>query len=110
MCEERATQHRAGHDLRRTHDVLGQDVDEVLRQPPDEGWLPEDPVWIQVHAAVKAVAVVEMPVEHQHARLLQMLERLPAQIVTPAHASLGPPDLRSRTTRVLPRWWRPQRP
>ena len=60
--------------------VVGQDVDQILREPPDERRLPEDAVRIQIHAAVVAVAVVEVPVEHEHFELLQRC-RAPAGAV-----------------------------
>ncbi len=58
------------------NDRLGQHVDAVLGEPPDQRRLPEDPVRVQVHAAVISVAVVEVPVEHEHFVFLKLGQRL----------------------------------
>ena len=71
------------------NDVVRQDVDQILPEPPDQRRLPEDPVRIQIDAAVVAVAVVEVPVEHEHFELLKVRERLLAQIVSTRHSHLG---------------------
>ena len=53
----------------------GSTLDQILREAPDERRLPENAVRIQVHAAVIAVAVVEVPVEHEHVVFAQIGQR-----------------------------------
>ena len=69
-----------GDDLGLREQVRRQHVEQVLREPPDRRRMAEQLMRIQVDAPVEAVAVVEVPVAHQHFELLQLLERLVAQV------------------------------
>ena len=44
----------------------GQHVEQILREAPDRRRMAEQLMRIEVHAAVIAVAEIEVPVEHQH--------------------------------------------
>ena len=63
-----------------------QDVEQILREAPDRRRVAEQLVRVQVDAAVIAVAEVEVPVEHQHFVLLQIL-RAPSRGSRPAATS-----------------------
>jgi hypothetical protein len=43
------------------------DVEQVLRKPPDRRRLTKQLVRIQIRLAVIAIAVIEMAIQHQHA-------------------------------------------
>ena len=79
--EQRAAGRRPGDDLGLLEQLARQDVEQILREPPDRRRIAEQLVRVQVDAAVKAVAVIEVPVLHQHFDVLQLLQRLPAQLV-----------------------------
>jgi hypothetical protein len=89
MGEERAASRRAGHDVGPREELRRQHVEQVLREPPDRRRMEEQLVRIEVDAPVEAVAVVEVAVAHQHFELLQLPERLAAQIVLTSHG-VGP--------------------
>ena len=100
--QERAAGHRPGDDLGQLHEVARHQIDQILREAPDRRWMPEQLVRVQVDAPVIAVAVVEMPVEHQDLRLLQVLQRLLAYLSASVHDSpnvgaalSGPPRSRA---------------
>jgi hypothetical protein len=65
--EQRAAGDRPCHHFRRLHDLGRQQIDQVLRKSPDRRRVAEQLVRIEVDAAVIAVAVVEMPIQHQDA-------------------------------------------
>ena len=71
VCEQRAAHHRSGDDFRLLEQLAGQTVEQVLRQPPDRRRMPEQLMRIQIDAAVKPVAVVEVAVAHEHFELLR---------------------------------------
>ena len=68
--EQRASHDRAGDDLRLLEQIAGQNLEQILREAPDRRGMAEQLVRIQVDAPVEAVAVVEVPVAHQHFELL----------------------------------------
>src|SRR4051812_19585062 len=49
----------------------------------------EQLVRVQIHAAVITVAIVEMAVDHQHLRLLEVAQRLLAPFLDPVHHHLS---------------------
>jgi hypothetical protein len=67
------------------YDGLGQDFVQVLRQTPDERRMPEDSVGIEVDRPVKAVPVVEVPVEHEHFVFTEVLQRVGAEQFSTGH-------------------------
>ena len=78
--EERAAGHRAGHDFGALHELGRQEIDQVLREAPDGRRMAKQLVRVEIHAAVVAVAVVEMAVDHQDLGLLQVLQRFLANL------------------------------
>lgn len=76
--QQRSAHHRPGHNFDGIYEVVREDLNQVLRQPPDERRLPEDPVRIEVRAAMIPIAVVEVSVAHQHFKLSEIVEGLAA--------------------------------
>ncbi len=70
-----------GHHFRPFNERRRQKVDEVLGEPPDERWLLEELMGIQVDLTVIAVAIVEVPINPQHVIPLEISERLCAHFV-----------------------------
>ena len=89
MSEECAAGGRARYDLSRFENGAGQHVDQILREAPDRRRLPEELMWIEIHTAVIAVPEIEVPIEHQHFVVLQILERLLASLVLSIHVCKG---------------------
>src|SRR4029077_6914941 len=77
----------------------GHDVDQVLREAPDRRRVAEQLVRVQVDAAGIAVAVVEVPVDHQDLGLPQILQRFLAQFRSFIHSSSGNLERRARRVR-----------
>jgi hypothetical protein len=50
--------------------------------------VPKELVRVEVHATVKAIAVIEVAVRHQDLEVLKLLQRLPAQIVASTQCAL----------------------
>ena len=63
----------------------GQDLDEILGEPPDQRRMPEDPVRIEIDGTVKPVAVIKVPVEHEHFVLAKIPQGVAAQFLSPVH-------------------------
>ena len=80
--EQRAARRRTGDDIGLREKVGREHVEQILREPPDRRRMTEQLVRIEVDPAVKSVAVIEVPVAHQHLEILQRPERLPAQSVS----------------------------
>jgi len=75
---------RAGHHVGLSQELRRQDVDQILREAPDDGRLTEQLMRVQVDTPVVAVAEVEVAVAHQHVVLLQLAQRLLAYLVSSA--------------------------
>jgi len=58
---------RASHHFRRLNELGRQQIDQVLRKSPDGRRMAEQLVRIEVDTAVIAVAVIEVPIQHQDA-------------------------------------------
>jgi hypothetical protein len=93
--EQRAAGQRPRHEIRLRDERRRQQVDEILREAPDRGRVAEQLVRVDVNAAVVAVAVVEVPVDHQHFKPLQVLERTAADVVGSAHCGSIPSGVTS---------------
>src|SRR5688572_25505875 len=85
MGEQGAARDRAGDDLRLLDDRRRQHVQQILREPPDRRRVAEQLVGVEVEAPVVTVAEVEVPIDHQHFVLLQIVQRLLADLVSTAH-------------------------
>ena len=81
MRKQRTAEHGTGHHIGFRDDRLRQQLDQVLRKPPDQRRLPEDAMRIQIDPAVIPVAEVEVPVEHEHVVLAQIGQRGLAQLI-----------------------------
>ena len=71
--EQRAAGLGPGDDLGLERDLARQDVEQILREPPDRRRRAKELVRVQIDAAVIAVAVVEVTVGHEHAERLHVL-------------------------------------
>ena len=65
----------------------GHQVDEILRESPDRGRVPEQLMRVEIEAPVIAIPEIEVAIQHQHLELLQVLQRLVADLVLFAHQS-----------------------
>ena len=65
--EQRAAGDRASHHFRRLYELDRQQIDQVLRKSPDGRRMAEQLVRVEIDTAVIAVAVIEVPVQHQDA-------------------------------------------
>ncbi|GMV22015.1 MAG: hypothetical protein AMXMBFR57_19640 [Acidimicrobiia bacterium] len=65
--KERAAHDGSGYDLRGGDDVAGDRIDQILRHTPDGGRLLKEAVRIEIGAAMEAISVIEMTVNHQDA-------------------------------------------
>jgi len=83
--QERAAGRRSCDDIRLRDDLAWQDVEEILGQTPDRRRMQKELMRVQIHATVKAVSIIEVPVAHQHFQILQRLERLIAHPVLSCH-------------------------
>jgi hypothetical protein len=63
--EQGASRDGSGHDFDGIGEVVWNDVEQILRDAPDHRGMAKELVGIQVGAAMKAVAVVEVSVHHQ---------------------------------------------
>src|SRR6185503_5116574 len=89
VCEQRPSHHGPRHDVGGRDDRLRQDLDEILRQPPDQRRVPEDPVRVEIHGTVKAVPVVKVSVEHEHFVLAKISQGVGAQFFSTIHQTLN---------------------
>jgi hypothetical protein len=81
--QQRAARHRTGDHVGGREQFRGDDLEQILGELPDGRWIPEQLVRVEVHAPVVAVPVIEVPVDHEHLEILELLERLLAHLVTP---------------------------
>jgi hypothetical protein len=83
--QQRAACHRPRNHLGLVEHRRGQHVEQVLREAPYGGRLPQQLVRIQVDAPMVAVAEIEVAVQHQHLVRLQFLQRLIADLFSSIH-------------------------
>ena len=79
--QQRAAGRRPGHHVGGRRDLVRHQVQQVLREPPDGRRVAQQLVRVQVGGPVIAVAVVEVPVEHQHFVASQLVQRALADVV-----------------------------
>src|SRR5262249_61590689 len=103
----RAGGDRAGDDFGSLHQIGGHEIDEILREPPDRRRVAEELVRVEVHAAVVAVAVVEVAVEHEHLRMLEVLQCPFAELRALVHQS---PIARTKPSRSMLSFTKTTRP
>src|SRR3954452_8988979 len=89
--QQRTAGNRTGDDFRRLDELGRQDVQKILGKAPDGRRMSKQLMWIEVDAPVIAVAVVEMPVDHQDLQLLQILQRFLAKLSALVHRLLKSP-------------------
>src|SRR2546428_6460612 len=80
--QQRAAGDGAGHDVGRLEERAREHVQQILRETPDDRRVPQQLMRVQVDAPVPVVAEIEMPVEHEHLVVLQVLERLFSDLVS----------------------------
>ena len=73
--EQRTSCCGSDDDLRRLHQLARQQVEQVLREAPDRRRMSKQRVRVDIDASMKAIAVVEVAIEHQHFELLQLFQR-----------------------------------
>ena len=76
MRQQGAAGDRPGHDLGLLQQFRRQQIDQILREAPDRRGVAEQLMRVEVDASVVAVAEVEVAVDHQHFRPLQIGQRL----------------------------------
>ena len=80
-----------GHHLCPFNERRRQEVDEVLGESPDERWLLEELMGIQVDLAVIAIAIVEVPINPQHVIPLEISECFGSHLVVVGRTGHGWP-------------------
>ena len=77
-----------GHHFDALEQRPRQHINQILSESPDRRGIPEELMGIEIDAAVVPVAVVEMAVDHQHARVLEILQGFGAKL--PLFVHVGP--------------------
>ena len=80
-----AARHRPDHDLGGLDNRWREHVEQVLGETPDRRGIPKELMRIQIDRTVESVPEIEVPIEHQHFVLLQVLQRLLAYLVSSVH-------------------------
>src|SRR5437870_8701525 len=83
--EERASGHRPGYHVSLLNELARQQIDQILRKTPDRRRMPEQLVSVHVQPPVIPIAIIEMAAEHQHFRMLKVLQRLGANLRASIH-------------------------
>jgi hypothetical protein len=73
VSQKRAAGDWTGNDLGALDKLTREQIDQILRESPDRRGTAEQRVRVEIATAVIAVPVVEMSVDHQDLRLLQVL-------------------------------------
>src|SRR5439155_14169861 len=96
--EQRAPGDRTGDHFGLLHEIVRQEIDQILSEAPDRRRVAKKLMRVHIDAAVIPVPVVEVSVEHQHFGLLQIAERFVANVRVSVHQLLIHPYNTRRTS------------